>query len=55
MWPYFQVLAPSVGVGLVFWLAMRAIFRADRNERAAEAQTRHELTDHDEQDADIDR
>lgn len=54
-WTYFQVLAPSVGVGLVFWLAMRAIFRADRNERAAESRTRHELTDHYEQDADSDR
>lgn len=43
--PYFQVLAPSIGVGLVFWLAMRAIFRADRNERAAEAQTREDLAD----------
>lgn len=28
-------LVPSIGVGLVFWLAMRAIIRADRRERAA--------------------
>lgn len=28
-------LAPSVGVGLLFWFAMRAIVRADRRERAA--------------------
>jgi hypothetical protein len=28
---------PSVGLGLLFWYAMRAIVRADRNERAAEA------------------
>ena len=28
-------LAPSVGVGLVFWFAMRAIVRADRREREA--------------------
>lgn len=28
-------LAPSVGVGLIFWFAMRAILRADRRERAA--------------------
>lgn len=28
-------LAPSVGVGLVFWYAMRAIIRADRRERIA--------------------
>lgn len=42
-WTYFSVLAPSVVVGLIFWLAMRAIFRADRNERAAEAQARSHL------------
>jgi len=41
-WTYFEVLAPSIGVGLVFWMAIRAIFRADRNERAAEAQARDE-------------
>ncbi|MBO0595435.1 hypothetical protein I2485_10720 [Nesterenkonia sp. E16_7] len=44
-WTYFEVLAPSIGVGLVFWLAIRAIFRADRNERAAEAQVRDEASD----------
>ncbi len=44
-WTYFEVLAPSIGVGLVFWLAIRAIFRADRNERAAEAQAREEASD----------
>lgn len=41
-WTYFEVLAPSIGVGLIFWFAIRAIFRADRNERAAEAQVREE-------------
>lgn len=45
LWPYFEVLAPSVGVGLIFWFAMRAIFRADRNERVAETQIRNERTD----------
>ena len=42
-------LAPSVGVGLIFWFAMRAIVRADRRERdaiaameAAEAKKRAE-------------
>lgn len=45
LWPYFEVLAPSVGVGLIFWFAMRAIFRADRNERAAETQIRDEYAD----------
>lgn len=28
-------LVPSLGVGLLFWFAMRAIIRADRAERAA--------------------
>ena len=42
-WTYFEVLAPSVGVGLVFWLTIRAIFRADRQERASEAQLREEF------------
>lgn len=30
-------LVPSIGLGLIFWYAMRAIIRADRTERAAEA------------------
>lgn len=28
-------IAPTVLIGLVFWLVMRAIIRADRNERKA--------------------
>ncbi|MCP2266478.1 hypothetical protein ACFQHV_06150 [Promicromonospora thailandica] len=28
-------LTPSVGVGLLFWFAMRKIVRADRHEREA--------------------
>lgn len=28
-------LTPSVGVGLLFWFAMRKIMRADRHEREA--------------------
>ncbi|HEY3439041.1 MAG TPA: hypothetical protein VGK35_15245 [Actinotalea sp.] len=28
-------VVPSIGVGLVFWYAMRAIVRADRRERQA--------------------
>ncbi|UZN04024.1 hypothetical protein [Cellulomonas sp. S1-8] len=30
-------LLPSVGVGLIFWFAMRAIINADRAERQAVA------------------
>ncbi|OLT48039.1 hypothetical protein [Cellulosimicrobium sp. CUA-896] len=33
--PVLAALVPSVGVGLLFWVAMRYIVRADRNERAA--------------------
>lgn len=42
IWPYAEVLLPSLGVGLIFWLAMRAIFRADRAERRAEAAVRQD-------------
>ena len=28
-------IIPSIGVGLIFWFALRAVIRADRNERAA--------------------
>jgi hypothetical protein len=28
-------LLPSIGVGLIFWFAMRAILNADRTERRA--------------------
>lgn len=31
-------LAPSIGVGLLFWLVIRALVNADRNERRATAQ-----------------
>lgn len=37
-------LTPSVGVGLVFWYAMRAIIRADRRERIAIARMEAEET-----------
>ncbi|MBF4575071.1 hypothetical protein [Frondihabitans sp. VKM Ac-2883] len=30
-------IAPTILVGLIFWFAMRAIFRADKNERTAYA------------------
>ncbi|WP_353807449.1 hypothetical protein [Agromyces sp. SYSU T00194] len=30
-------LAPTVLIGLVFWFVMRAVIRADRNERRAYA------------------
>lgn len=33
--PALTALLPSVGVGLVFWLVIRALVNADRTERAA--------------------
>ncbi|WP_277211324.1 hypothetical protein [Isoptericola croceus] len=35
LWAVIAGLIPSIGVGLLFWLVMRKIIRADRNERAA--------------------
>lgn len=32
-----EAVLPSIGVGLIFWFSMRAIVRADRNERNAVA------------------
>jgi len=34
-WAVLAGVAPSIGVGLIFWFAMRKILRADRNEREA--------------------
>jgi len=30
-------LIPTIVLGLIFWLVMRGLLRADRNERAAQA------------------
>jgi hypothetical protein len=35
-------LVPSIGVGLVFWLAVRAMVQADRRERAHMARLERE-------------
>lgn len=32
-WEYFSVLAPSIGLGLIFWLVMRSLLRSDTAER----------------------
>lgn len=34
-WAAIAALVPSVGVGVLFWFAMRKILRADRDERLA--------------------
>jgi hypothetical protein len=36
-------VVPTVAVSLLFWFVMRAILRADRNERAAQARYEAEL------------
>jgi uncharacterized membrane protein len=33
-------LVPSIGVGLIFWFAIRAMLNADSRERRAEAELR---------------
>ncbi len=33
-------LAPSIGVGVLFWLAIRALLNADAQERRVEAELR---------------
>ena len=37
---YVAAILPSAGVTFLFWLAIRAVFQADRRERAAEARER---------------
>ncbi|AUI52862.1 hypothetical protein [Arthrobacter crystallopoietes] len=39
---YLWVLAPSAGVGLIFYFAMKAVFNADRKEREALAAAERE-------------
>ena len=36
-WDYFSVLAPSIGLGLIFWLVMRSLLRSDTGERESQA------------------
>lgn len=36
-------LVPSIGVGLLFWFAIRAILSADRREREADRRAEEEL------------
>lgn len=39
---YIAVILPSLGVGALFYFAMKAIFNADRHERDALAQAERE-------------
>lgn len=39
---YLAVIVPSLGVGIVFFFAMKAIFNADRSERQALAKAEEE-------------
>ena len=36
-WAVFIGVAPSIGMGILLWAGLRAVVRADRNERAAQA------------------
>lgn len=37
-WEYFSVLAPSIGLGVIFWLIMRSLLRGDAGQRNARAE-----------------
>ncbi len=37
LWEYVESVIPTIGVSLIFWIAIRAIIQADRRERAAQA------------------
>ncbi len=39
---YVAVILPSLGVGALFYFAMKAIFNADKSERDALAQAEHD-------------
>ncbi|MBP2412872.1 hypothetical protein JOF48_001671 [Arthrobacter stackebrandtii] len=39
---YVAVILPSLGVGVLFYFAMKAIFNADKSERDAYSQAEHE-------------
>lgn len=45
MGDYIAVLLPSIGVGLIFWFVMRALFRADRGERRAQEAVNRDQAD----------
>lgn len=45
MGEYIAVLLPSIGVGLIFWFIMRALFRADRGERRAQEAVNRDQAD----------
>lgn len=42
---YIIALAPSIGLGLLFYIVIRAFVTADRRERAIDAQLREEIAD----------
>lgn len=42
---YFIALAPSLGVGLLFYIVIRAFVTADRRERAMDAELRKEIAE----------
>lgn len=44
---YVAVIVPSLGVGLLFYFAMKAIFNADRSERDALARAEQDSAKND--------
>lgn len=43
IWYELGSLVPPIGVGILFWIVMRAILRADRHERDVERRIEAEL------------
>lgn len=46
MFEVLSALAPSAGVGLLFWFAIRAMLKADQRERAAMAKLERDAAVH---------
>lgn len=42
---YLIAIAPSIGVGILFYVVIRAFITADRRERAIDAQLRKEIAE----------
>lgn len=42
---YFVAIAPSLGVGILFYIVIRAFITADRRERAVDAEFRKEVAE----------
>ncbi|WP_106817348.1 hypothetical protein [Janibacter massiliensis] len=42
VWPYLAAILPTIGVAILFWIVIKNLITADRNERAAQARWERE-------------